>query len=452
MPLEIRRRSDGSLRPSWYGRFEVNGQRHCCNLGVAIEGKPPASGSLRERGDAAFERSRRRAQAALDETVLEARSNRSAASILERLYELKTSQPLRSVPLSDLADAWMRLPKRRKPGAQYVAQCQGILSRFSAFVQRRHSGITYMEQITPRHVVEFLQSETDRGVTARTWNESLRVLRSAFTHLMPTSAPNPCNRIPSRERETVHRQPFSPEELRAILAAAQDDDFVRPLLTTAACTAMRRADCCTLRWEDVDLASGFVTVKTAKTGATVQIPIFPLLREELLKHGPKQSGYVFPEQASMYRRNPDGITWRVQKVLAAAGLADTQAARRDGLRRASVRDFHSFRTTWVTLALTAGVPMELVRRVTGHTTADVVLKHYFQPDREQFRQALQTAMPALLTNGSQPSPQEQALAILDSMTAQSWRRDRERLCEILRRMTTVNGAYHDCQSQPLRFA
>lgn len=73
--------------------------------------------------------------------------------------------------------------------------------------------------------------------------------------------------------------------------------------------------------------------------------------------------------------------------------------RANGLRRASVRDFHSLRVTWVTLALTAGVPLELVRRVTGHKTTDVVLKHYFRPGQEDFRQALEGAMPKLLTTG-----------------------------------------------------
>ena len=118
----------------------------------------------------------------------------------------------------------------------------------------------------------------------------------------------------------------------------------------------------------------------------------------------------------MYEENPDGITYRVRKVFAAAGFKDPvgddengrrrpnpgapggaprpaiaeaaavrgeiHAPRNGGVRRASVRDFHSFRVTWVTLALTAGVPLELVQRVTGHKTVDVVLKHYFQPGRE----------------------------------------------------------------------
>ena len=104
-------------------------------------------------------------------------------------------------------------------------------------------------------------------------------------------------------------------------------------------------------------------------------------------------------------------------------------ARKEGLRRASVRDFHSFRVTWVTLALTAGVPLELVQKVTGHKTTDIVLKHYFQPGREAFRQALQSAMPKLLTNG-QKSPKEEMREILAQMTAKTLKNDKARLEKI----------------------
>jgi hypothetical protein len=43
--------------------------------------------------------------------------------------------------------------------------------------------------------------------------------------------------------------------------------------------------------------------------------------------------------------------------------------------------------------------MELVTRVTGHKTVDVVLKHYFRPGREDFRHAIESAMPKLLMEG-----------------------------------------------------
>ena len=100
------------------------------------------------------------------------------------------------------------------------------------------------------------------------------------------------------------------------------------------------------------------------------------------------------------------------------------------MRRASVRDFHSFRVTWVTLALTAGVPLELVQKVTGHKTTDIVLKHYFQPGREDFRRALQSAMPKLLTNG-QKSPKDEMREIVEAMTAKTVKRDQALLLKLL---------------------
>jgi hypothetical protein len=79
----------------------------------------------------------------------------------------------------------------------------------------------------------------------------------------------------------------------------------------------------------------------------------------------------------------------------------TRSARKQGQRAASILDWHAMRTTWVTLALSAGVPLELVRRVTGHATVEIVLKHYFRPGKEQFRAALADAMPVVLT-GKKP--------------------------------------------------
>jgi integrase len=289
------------------------------------------------------------------------------------------------------------------------------------------------------------------------------------------------------------------------------------------CTAMRRGDCCLLKWKDVDLKEGFITVKTAKTGETVDIPMFPMLREELerARAATGGNGNCFPPAAEMYRTNPDGITWRVKQILARAlgpkavdeggllpavspdearsrglayidSLGDTpkaarmrevftaymdgrtldevmaatgasrgtvslhlnaieratgcpivrgkrralstdglQSERGNGKRRASVRDFHSFRVTWITLALAAGVPLELVQRVTGHRTVEVVMKHYFRPGREDFRAAILRAMPKMLTDSSQASVKAEVQQILEGMTGATWQQRRVRALKLL---------------------
>jgi len=559
MPLELRTQRDGTLRDTWYGRYEVNGRRQYVNLGIKLAGTPPASRSLREEGDTAFERSRAAAGAKLDSIVAEARSHQGAERLVEKLYEIKTGEQMQSVSLTELPDEWTKIARKRQPDSRYAAQCRSTLKRFAGFVQQENPRAAELGQVTRSVARSFMNAEGKRGVTAKTWNDTLKLLRATCNYLLPAGAINPFTALPTRETATVFRKPFSPEELAAIATTARDDEFTRPLLVTGMCTAMRRGDCCLLQWKDVDLERRFITVKTAKTGQTVSIPIFPMLEEELKRWVAKAGaqwtvrstkGYVFPEQAKMYLANPDGITWRVKKILAVAlGDPETEENRQQraeselpvvsadearrrgeeyiaelpagekrermaavynrymdgqslkqvvaaggvsqgsvssylqeietaigcrivrgrpdgrslaarlkaqpgllmeeregGTRRASVRDFHSFRVTWVTLALTAGVPLELVQKVTGHKTTDIVLKHYFQPGREAFRQALQSAMPKLLMNGG---PEGQKLVIgsqstavgkreaemreiIERVTPKSWKRDKARLLELLK--------------------
>ena len=530
MPIEMRKQRDGRLRETWYGRYEVNGRLHYVNLDIKIAGTPPAS--IRDQGDGPFERSRAAAQAKLDQIVRDSRSTENSARLVEKLYEIKTGEAIKSVKLDELAEEWAKIPRRREPDERYASQCQSTLRRFAVFVRQENTKADELAHVNRAAARAFMDAEMKRGVAAKTWNDTLKLLRATFKYLLPAGAINPFSDTPTKDTETVFRIPFTPEELKAIVEVARDDEFIRPLLVTGICTAMRRGDCCLLKGDDVDMQRRFITVKTAKTGVTVSIPIFPMLYDELAKRTIKPGKYVFADQAAMYRENPDGITWRVKKVLAvalreggedgdknilpelsaeamrrrgheyiaklpdspkkehmktvfdlyaggkrlceaatAAGVSKGSASnylnqiegaigcrvvrgregsrsvtallkddngvlgakREAGQRRASLRDFHSFRVTWVTLALTAGVPLELVQKVTGHKTTDIVLKHYFQPGREAFRQALQSAMPKLLTNGQQ-SPKDEAREILERMTAKISKQDKSRLLELMATM------------------
>lgn len=534
MALKINRNPDGSVKSKWwYGDYEIDGKRHVSNLDVKIEGRVPES--IRGEGDKAFEESKIKAQAALDALLRQAHTNKTAKALVEKFYEIETGEQIKVPYVRDLIKTLGKLPRRHEVAANYEAHRQDILGRFISFITATYSKASKLSQITPTLAEAFMTAENSRGIGARTYNEVLMILRQTFRRLqsrigLPT---NPFGDIPGRDSDTVSREPFTPEELKAVVEAAQKDDFIRPIIITAVCTAMRRGDCALLKWRDVNLPERFVTVKTSKTGKTVSIPIFPLLYDEL-RHRDKNGEYVFPEAAAMYKSNPDGLNWRLKRVLWDAGFVDAEAAARakngkdarpvlspeetrlkgmdaiqratmtedkrrtmsaiftaymDGkttggiakelniskgtvsghlnmvekmigatvihrqerplpavirgvihgedngnrLRKASVKGWHSFRTTWITLALTAGVPLELVKRMTGHATTEVVLEHYFRPGREQFRAALQSAMPKLLMNGSNESHNEidEARKIVSTMTPKSCKRDKERVLKLL---------------------
>jgi len=405
MGLEIQKNKDGSLKSNWwYGRFEVDGKSHCVNLGIEVKGRVPAT--LRKTGDTAFECSRTLADAKIKELSAQARSRKTAAHHLQELYEIKAGEELTQIPLAEMAERWNLLPTKKKRCALRTENQLTTIRQFQKFMTANFPQATTMSQITRKMALAWLKSLDDMGMAGATYNTKLSLLKGIFEKLGTEAGvlTNPFNGIPFHETNTMHRQPFTQKELNAILAHC--DDLIRPVVLTAMCTAMRRGDCAMLKWESVDLENGFISVKTSKTGELAEIPLFPLLRAELEKL-PRTSVFVFPDVAKMYKTNLMGLTWRFKKAINDAKIKDAVVKRDDAMQKASVKDFHSLRTTWITMALTAGVPMELVRRVTGHSTVDVVLKHYFRPGRDAFKTALETAMPHMLTGGEKSEDGDQ---------------------------------------------
>lgn len=446
MSLELRR----NVSEWWYGRLQANGRRYVKNLGIKVEGRIPPT--LRETGDIVFERSRAKAQAALEKAQAELKRRSSAEELVQTLHEIRTGSRVRSVPLDELPARWDGLLRRRPLSEAYRVQGIKRIERFVAFVRKTSPGLHEMAQVQASMATAYCKSEIQRGISAQTYNQIVIHLRSVFQLLRKEGgvAENPFEEVPLRESDTVFRKPFTVEELALIEKTAKADPFIYPLIVTGMCTAMRRGDCCTLLRSAVDLKAGFVTVKTSKTNETVQIPIFPLLRgvlEKAMAEPPvRPPFYVFPSLEAHYRINADHLTDRVRRVFKTAGFYNTdpgeaaestgslgqvQQARERGLRRASIRDFHSFRVSWVTVALTAGVPLEIVQRVTGHRTTDIVLKHYFQPGKEDFRRTLAGKLPSLLGDHTQRASDEFSLtelrAKLTAMEDSTWRHIRDEL-------------------------
>lgn len=75
--------------------------------------------------------------------------------------------------------------------------------------------------------------------------------------------------------------------------------------------------------------------------------------------------------------------------------------------------------------------MEIVRKVTGHRTTEVVTKHYWRPEREQIRQAFAEKMPGLLTDGI-ASREDKLTHLLESMNAENWDTNRREALTLLK--------------------
>ena len=527
-------------RARWYGRWKDGGKIREAPL-CKWKGTPPASGKIgKDEGDRAFEASRERAAEELRQIAEEKRTESDKAAQAERVYRARYEQrtkggkrrrPLAPVKISGLYEIWRDRPRKKQPTAGCDAVARRTFQRFADYMKRTSPRTTETGALRKEHVNGFLEEIRAEGVSSRTWNGALSLLRGTLERADPFSDAIPHLRdIPKKDEATVHRTPFTAEELERLYLAAESDGLIHDLIVAAACTAMRRGDVCRLRWKCVDLEDGFVTVKTSKTGDTVDIPIFPRLRR-VFESIPRRGPFVFPEAEKIYRKAPDSLDRRLQAVLADAGFVRpprkatagkypeaspeeieeaTAAAMLAGKwseirrgkameilrrhlrgergreiaaalgttpggvstylhemedlaqlaivskpiasgpepepfaltvgeidpenprkRRPSLKGWHSFRTTWTTLAVAAGVPLEIVAKVTGHRTVEIISKNYFRPGREQFRRALADNLPSALVGDGGSAAKPTLSERLGKMTAANWKAERNRMMKEL---------------------
>lgn len=478
----------------WYARVRLNGKLKQFNLNIRVAGKRPAS--ISQPGDAAFERSRGQAMTAHEALISDLKTRGNSEELAQRILQAKTGSRRESVPVAQLVEAWERLPRPSAPSPGHLKMQVSTLRRFAAYLIEHHPGLHDLLDVTPSAVAGFLTAEEARGITARTWNWAASLLRAMFRRLEPHSEAykSYLSGLRGKRENSIHREPFTDEELKRLLTAAQGDELMRPLIVTALYTAQRKGDCACLEWSAVNLNEGFIKTRAQKTGEWVEIPIAPALRKELnAQPRVRGSPYVFPEAQALYRSQPDALDNRLAVLFAQAGVgadgaekdapaasptlpvlppeelrarlasalakADITASRRTRveriisaylagasvpavaqelrlsrstvfsnlewmqeqagvavlrkasrtsaskarravqspgstrrLKRASLKGFHSFRTTFITHALNNGMPEQLLRRITGHSSVDIVLKHYYRPRREDLRRAFEMSV------------------------------------------------------------
>jgi integrase len=524
MAVKLMRQRSGAYRAHWYGVYVDGGKRTVVNLGVEWKGTPPGSGSLRDNGDSAFEASRERAEQELARISTEAKTKGRAEHLVERLIQSKTGKRVAHVHLDDLSRQWLSGARRGAISPRHAQVTEGILERFRLFMAERNPKAAFLYDVTAEDVGAYVEAMR-RDFAPRTARGHAALLKAAFARALPHGAVNPFDGLGFRAKNgsgTIHRRPFTPAELQALIDAAGDDAMMRDLITVAACTGMRRADACNLRWDAVDFAGGMIAVKAAKTNEPVEVPIFKPLLAVLESRRGNRSEYVIPEAERMLEDNPQGISYRFKMIAAKAlgaveptaeeapeveaseikakalgairsntpegprrdRLTDgftryaagesfreieaatgiprgvlsvdlrtveswtgkrfvksartsgetmkeaaarlTRVVRAKGQRAASVYDFHALRTTFVTVALSSGTPMELVRRVTGHKTVEIVLGNYFRPGREAFKAALSNTLPDVLTGNAptKETPLAELVAKIEAGTATQAERTR----------------------------
>lgn len=430
-------------RSKWfYGKVKIDGKYKPVPLDVQVKGKPPEYRG--DKGDDEYRRSMWEAEQRMEPLLeeLEGLSFPEATKAIKRFGErMKKSKKgdgsaagSEFLPIDDIADEWLKLPRKSKKartgasydekrshGAQMVSEIKGFIE----FCKKGKPKLQYAFEIETDDALAYVQSEWKRKCTGGTCNKKITNLKSVFNRLKDKigNTVNPFDGIDKFPDDTISRKAFNEDQVSLIYKyGMQHLEDVGGVMLAGIFTGMREGDCCTLRWEEVDLKSGKLKVTAEPTGGErtvlktaekIWIPMFPPFRDALLKLKPKKSGFIFPSMAQKYRAAPDSVSSRlvraIEKVFTDDESFERTVKRKHGLRKASVYDFAALRTTWITLAVQSGVSIAHICLVSGHTSEAMILKHYLKPDSQDLQRSFESKMEALTKLGGPRSDSEPQL-------------------------------------------
>jgi integrase len=255
-----------------------------------------------------------------------------------------------------------------------------------------------LDQVSAFHIERWRSARLKAGIAASTVNRDLNVLRGAFSRALEWKLlsvhPLADVKASRTDRSGVVRYLEPDEESRLTTALADRDqqrrsererandwrkargyrrwpeldlytDYLTPIVTLALHTGLRRGELFDLRWRDVDLVAQRLTVRgdTSKSGQTRHIPLNSIAASTMTTW----RGSEKPD-------TPDAFVFAGAE---GARLEDIKKAWAALLTRASIKDFrfHDCRHHFASKLVMAGVDLNTVRELLGHSDFKMTLRY-----------------------------------------------------------------------------
>lgn len=216
---------------------------------------------------------------------------------------------------------------------------------------------------------ELLEGATPKG-TKRSPSTVVRYL-VALSHALTMASKewgwledSPIRRV-TKPREPRGRIRFlSDDERSALLLACQESSnpFLYPVVVLALSTGMRQGEIMNLRWEDVDLFKGRITLHQTKNGERRPVSLRGLalqLIQGLAIHKCLNIGLLFPSKAD--HDKPIDLRFPWEQALKKAGIKNFR--------------FHDCRHSCASYLLMNGASLSEISEVLGHKTLTMVKRY-----------------------------------------------------------------------------
>jgi integrase len=274
----------------------------------------------------------------------------------------------------------MRPTVRKTTGAAYAQMAKHL---------ERHLGAVPLGELSGPQLTIVYCKLLDAGLSERTvryvHTTAHRALRDAVRwHLVPRNVADDAD---APRQPTAQPKAWTPAQVATFLKVATDDRWAA-LWRLAATTGLRRGELAGLRWDDLDLARGSLTVNRATVvaaGKAVEsepktargrrrMALDPHTVEQLKawrkrqreEHFAMGEGWQGDGRVFVW---PDGTALHPNVITRSFGRLVKQA-------KLPALTLHGLRHSWATSALVAGVPVKVVSDRLGHSSARITLDVY----------------------------------------------------------------------------
>ena len=284
------------------------------------------------------------------------------SEIVEGKWDVRDAK---DVPFSQLVDEYLVYAEANKAKSTFTVNKIRIEAHLKPYL-----GDKLLSQITPQIVDDYKAMRLRDGISPGSMNQEITTL----SHMLRMAVRwkyidrNVVSSVDRMKTPETPRRFLGQEEIQRLVEAAKDH-YIYPIVMTALHTGMRRSELFHLKWSDIDFEQRTVTVQAkddwhTKNYKSRTIQLTPALEKALKEHKKTQSelgvrsDYVFTYRGERIRT---GVKASLGRVLEKAGLEDVT--------------LHTFRHTFASQLVMAGVPLREVQELMGHKSFETTLRY-----------------------------------------------------------------------------
>jgi integrase len=318
---------------------------------------------------------------------------------------------------------------------------ESIWKKFCGWLSTEQSDIQTVDQITAT-IAEAYFIELRDEYKASSYNRHLAGLRGILDALLIAAGidANPFRQVKQITKsdvaaETDSKRLLEPHELKIIDNKATG--WIRPAVFVGFFTGLRLSDVVCLRWDAIELDTGFFRLTIRKTSKpdTIYAPEAMPFLIEWRKQCAADAEYVFPELASAYlgigrKRDSSTATKQFQAFLTEDCKFDTK---NDAGQ--TVLGFHSLRVCNATYASRSGATHEDIQARLQHSSGTTTDKYIRESDEEIREKLMQAHIPLAITGEAKPRNGKTHVRIrelVESMNGQNWMKAKAEILEVMK--------------------